>query len=100
MPISIFYDLETTDILTTPPIASVIGEGQQRVLNGAATSAKGWELNVGYSKTWDNGFALGVSTNIGAFKDEITFLPEEVRAAFPGTAQNSILVHSQTAIYA
>ena len=94
-----YFTRETTDILTTPPIASVIGEGQQRVLNGAATAAKGWELNVGYSNVWDNGFSLGVSTNFGAFKDEITFLPEEVRAAFPGTAQNSILGQSQTAIF-
>lgn len=94
-----YFTRETTDILTTPPIASVIGEGQQRVLNGAATAAKGWEFNVGYSNVWDNGFSLGVSTNFGAFKDEITFLPEEVRAAFPGTAQNSILGQSQTAIF-
>ena len=94
-----YFTRETTDILTTPPIASVIGEGQQRVLNGAATAAKGWELNVGYSNVWDNGFSLGISTNFGAFKDEITFLPEEVRAAFPGTSQNSILGQSQTAIF-
>lgn len=94
-----YFTRETTDILTTPPIASVIGEGQQRVLNGAATAAKGWELNVGYSNVWDSGFSFGVSTNFGAFKDEITFLPEEVRAAFPGTAQNSILGQSQTAIF-
>ncbi len=94
-----YFTRETTDILTTPPIASVIGEGQQRVLNGAATAAKGWELNVGYSNVWDNGLSLGISTNFGAFKDEITFLPEEVRAAFPGTAQNSILGQSQTAIF-
>ncbi|HEA22373.1 hypothetical protein LCGC14_0736870 [marine sediment metagenome] len=94
-----YFSRETTDILTTPPIASVIGEGQQRVLNGAATSAKGWELNVGYSNVWDNGISLGISTNFGAFKDEITFLPEEVRAAFPGTAQNSILGQSQSAIF-
>jgi hypothetical protein len=85
--------------LTTPPIASVIGEGQQRVLNGAATSTKGWELAVGYSNSWDNGLTFGISTNFGAFKDEITFLPEEVRAAFPGTAQNSILGQSQSAVF-
>jgi TonB-linked SusC/RagA family outer membrane protein len=94
-----YFTRETTDILTTPPIASVIGEGQQRVLNGAATSTKGWELAVGYSNSWDNGLTFGISTNFGAFKDEITFLPEEVRAAFPGTAQNSILGHSQSAVF-
>ena len=94
-----YFTRETTDILTTPPIASVIGEGQQRVLNGAATATKGWELAVGYSNSWDNGFTLGISTNFGSFKDEITFLPEEVRAAFPGTAQNSILGQSQSAVF-
>ncbi len=94
-----YFTRETTDILTTPPIASVIGEGQQRVLNGAATATKGWELALGYSKSWDSGLTFGISTNFGAFKDEITFLPEEVRAAFPGTAQNSILGQSQSAVF-
>ncbi|MEN8667448.1 MAG: TonB-dependent receptor, partial [Flavobacteriaceae bacterium] len=90
---------DTDDILTTPPIASVIGEGQQRVLNGASTETTGWELSLSYAKTFDNGFSLGVSTNFGAFKDKITFLPEEVRAAFPGTAQNSIVGQSQFSIF-
>ncbi|MBD0851174.1 SusC/RagA family TonB-linked outer membrane protein [Maribacter arenosus] len=94
-----YFTRETTDILTTPPIASVIGEGQQRVLNGAATSTKGWELALGYSNVWVNGLSFGISTNFGSFKDEITFLPEEVRAAFPGTAQNSILGQSQSAVF-
>ena len=94
-----YFARETTDILTTPPIASVIGEGQQRVLNGAATSTKGWELALGYSNVWENGLSFGISTNFSSFKDEITFLPEEVRAAFPGTAQNSILGQSQSAVF-
>ena len=94
-----YFTRETSDILITPPIASVIGEGQQRVLNGATTETKGWELSVAYSKTWDSGFSMAVSTNFGAFKDEITFLPEEVRAGFPGTAENSILGQSQFSIF-
>ncbi|WP_228238369.1 SusC/RagA family TonB-linked outer membrane protein [Allomuricauda sp. M10] len=94
-----FYTRETKDILTTPPIASVIGEGQQRVLNGATTEARGWEFAIGYNNTWDNGLSLNVSTNFASFKDEITYLPEEVRAAFPGTADNSILGHSQFSVF-
>ncbi|MBT32185.1 MAG: SusC/RagA family TonB-linked outer membrane protein [Thalassobius sp.] len=93
------YRRETSDILTTPPIASVIGEGQQRVLNGATTEARGWELALNYTKDWESGLNLRVSTNFGAFKDEITFLPEEVVSSFPGTVQNSILGHSQTAFF-
>ena len=94
-----YFTRETDDILTTPPIASVIGEGQQRVLNGASTETKGWELSLAYAKTFDSGLSFGVSTNFGAFKDKITFLPEEVRAAFPGTAENSIVGQSQFSIF-
>ncbi|MBZ9631282.1 TonB-dependent receptor [Salegentibacter sp. LM13S] len=94
-----YFTRETVDILTTPPIPSVFGEGQQRVLNGASTQTNGWEFALAYSNTLDNGLTFSVSTNFSSFKDEITFLPEEVRPAFPGTAENSILGHSQFSIF-
>ncbi|MBD8487224.1 TonB-dependent receptor [Echinicola sp. CAU 1574] len=94
-----YFTRETSDILTTPPIASVIGEGQQRVLNGASTKTNGWELALNYAKDFNSDLTLSINTNFGAFKDEITFLPEEVRTAFPGTINNSILGHSQFSIF-
>ncbi len=94
-----YFTRETSDILTTPPIPSVLGEGQQRVLNGATTETSGWELALTYSKLVSNDFSFGVSTNFGAFKDKITFLPADVLAGFPGTANNSILGHSQFSIF-
>lgn len=94
-----YFTRETSDILTTPPIASVVGEGQQRVLNGATTQTRGWELALGYSKTFDNGLSFTVSTNFGAFKDEITELPDEVVSSFPGTIDNSIIGQSQFSIF-
>jgi TonB-dependent starch-binding outer membrane protein SusC len=94
-----YFFRNTSDILTRPPIASVIGEGQERVLNGASTETKGWELMLAYSKTWGNGLQMTINTNFGAFSDKITFLPEEVRAAFPGTAENSIIGKSQFSIF-
>ena len=94
-----YFTRETTDILTTPPIASVIGEGQQRVLNGASTETNGWELALNYAKDFNSDLTLSINTNFGGFKDKITFLPEEVRTAFPGTAENSILGHSQFSIF-
>jgi TonB-linked SusC/RagA family outer membrane protein len=94
-----YFTRKTTDILTTPPIPSVLGEGQQRVLNGASTQTKGWELALSYSKAWENDLTLSVSTNFGAFRDEITYLPADVLAGFPGTAQNSILGHSLFSIF-
>lgn len=94
-----YFTRETTDILTIPPIASVIGEGQLRTLNGATTEVKGWELSLAYSKTFDSGLSFTVATNFGAFKDEITELPAEVVSAFPGTVENSIIGHSQFSIF-
>ncbi|WP_100610152.1 SusC/RagA family TonB-linked outer membrane protein [Confluentibacter lentus] len=94
-----YFTRKTSDILTTPPIPSVLGEGQQRVLNGASTETKGWELALSYSKSYDNDFSFTVSTNFGAFKDKITYLPADVLAGFPGTADNSILGHSVFSIF-
>ncbi|GAA4300816.1 SusC/RagA family TonB-linked outer membrane protein [Aestuariibaculum suncheonense] len=94
-----YFTRETSDILTTPPIASAIGEGQQRVLNGATTNTEGWELALSYSKTLNNGLKFTLATNFGAFKDEITELPEEVVSSYPGTVENSIIGHSQFSIF-
>ena len=94
-----YFTRNTIDILTTPPIASAIGEGQQRVLNGASTETNGWELSLGYSKTWENEFTFAITANFGAFKDKITELPEEVRTAFPGTVENSIIGRSQFSVF-
>ncbi|TYP77320.1 SusC/RagA family TonB-linked outer membrane protein [Aquimarina intermedia] len=94
-----YFTRETSDILTTPPIASAIGEGQQRVLNGATTETRGWELALAYSKQFNNGLSITVATNFGAFKDEITELPDDVVSSFPGTLENSIIGQSQFSIF-
>lgn len=93
-----YFHRNTSDILTRPPIASVIGEGQLRWLNGASTETQGWELNLSYFKKIGQ-LSMTINTNFGAFQDKITFLPEEVRAAYPGTAQNSIIGQSQFSIF-
>lgn len=94
-----YFTRATSDILITPPIASTIGEGQQRVLNGASTETKGWEFSLSYDKYYDNGFNFGITTNFSSFKDKITELPEEVRAGYPGTAEKSIIGQSQFSIF-
>lgn len=94
-----YFVRNTEGILIQPPVASVLGEGRQRFLNGASTRTKGWELSLAYSDTYENGLYFAVSTNFGAFKDKITELPEEVRTAYPGTADNSIIGHSQFSIF-
>ncbi|MEN9907630.1 MAG: hypothetical protein RLZZ540_771 [Bacteroidota bacterium] len=94
-----YFTRKTDGILIKPPVASVLGEGQQRFVNGASTSNKGWELVLGYSDTLENGLNFNVTTNFGATKNKITALPEEVRTAYPGTAINSIVGHSQFEVF-
>lgn len=94
------YFLRNTEgILIVPPVASAVGEGQQRFVNGASTSNKGWEFTIGYADKLENGLSYNITTNFGATKNKITELPEEVRAAYPGTASNSIVGHSQYEIF-
>jgi TonB-linked SusC/RagA family outer membrane protein len=94
-----YFSRRTEGILIVPPIASAVGEGQQRFLNGASTSNKGWEFTLGYAKTFDNGLYFNVATNFGATKNKVTDLPKEVRTAYAGTAQNSIIGHSQFEVF-
>lgn len=94
-----YFSRRTEGILIVPPIASAVGEGQQRYVNGASTANKGWELTLGYAKTFTNGLYFNVTTNFGATKNKITKLPVEVRTAYPGTAENSIIGHSQFEIF-
>ena len=94
-----YFSRKTEGILIRPPVASAVGEGQQRFVNGASTANKGWELTVGYADKLDNGLSFNVTTNFGATKNKITDLPAEVRAAYAGTAVNSIIGHSQFEIF-
>ena len=94
------YFSRTTDgILIQPPIASAVGEGQIQTLNGATKENKGWEFNLNYFDEVSGDFNYSINLNGSHFKDEITELPEEVRAAFPGNAEQTILGQSDQSIF-
>lgn len=90
-----YFTRNTSDILITPPIASAVGEGQLRAVNGAAKSNNGFEFSLGYYAKPTGDFTYSIMTGISRFRDKITKLPEEVRAAYAGNALNTILGHSQ-----
>lgn len=94
-----YFNRNTDGILIQPPIASAVGEGREKWLNGASIQTDGWELALNYSTTLKNDLSFTISTNFGATKDKITDLPEEARTAYPGTAENSIIGHSQFSIF-
>jgi hypothetical protein len=94
-----YFSRKTTGILITPPVAAVLGEGKTQTVNGAAKTNKGWELVVGYQGERRGDLTYDVKLNFAHFRDKVTELPENVRAAYPGNPGNSILGHSQFDIF-
>lgn len=94
-----YFTRKTTGILITPPVASALGEGQTKTVNGASKSNKGWEFIVSYHGQQNGDFNYNVTLNFSHFRDRITNLPENVRPAYPGNIDNTIIGHSQFDIF-
>jgi len=94
-----YFTRKTTGILITPPVASALGEGQSKTVNGASKSNKGWEFVIGYQSQRRGDFKYDVKLNFAHFRDQITELPENVRPAYAGNLVNTIIGHSQFDIF-
>lgn len=94
-----YFSRKTTGILITPPVASALGEGQSKAVNGASKTNKGWEFSIGYQGEKIGDFKYDVKLNFAHFRDQITELPESVRPAYPGNIVSTILGHSQFDIF-
>jgi TonB-linked SusC/RagA family outer membrane protein len=94
-----YFSRKTTGILITPPVASALGEGQSKAVNGASKTNKGWEFSVGYHGEKMGDFNYDVKLNFAHFRDKITNLPENVRPAYAGNLVNTIIGHSQFDIF-
>ncbi len=94
-----WYNRNTSNILIQPPVAGAVGEGQLEYLNGASKNTKGWELVLGYQNKTTGGLTYNVTFNASHWKDIITKLPEDVRAAYPGDVNHSIIGHSQFSVF-
>ncbi len=85
--------------MINPPVAAVLGEGQNKTVNGASKSNKGWEFVIGYHGDKIGDLKYNVQMNFAHFRDKVTELPESVRPAYPGIVGNTILGHSQYDIF-
>jgi TonB-linked SusC/RagA family outer membrane protein len=93
-----YFLRKTKNILTTPPILGVMGEGASQTVNGATMSNKGWEFTLGYSdKAGDFGYNLNV--NLSHFGDKITYLPASVVRNYAGNTEQTIIGHSVTSVF-
>ena len=94
-----YFVRNTSNILIQPPVAGAVGEGQLEYLNGASKRTKGWEAILGYRNKTASGLGYSITGNASHFADVITKLPEDVRAAYPGDPNHSIIGHSQFSIF-
>ncbi len=94
-----YFTRKTTGILITPPVAATLGEGQTTAVNGASKSNKGWEFVLGYKSNPANKLRYNIVTNFAHFRDQITELPENVRPAYAGNLESTIIGHSQFDIF-
>jgi TonB-linked SusC/RagA family outer membrane protein len=93
-----YFSRETKNILTTPPILGVMGEGANQTVNGATMQNKGWEFTLGYTdKTGDFGYNLGIT--LSHFADKITYLPSSVVRNYAGNTEQTIIGHSVTSVF-
>ena len=80
-----YFIKNTKDILVAPPVLAVLGEGSVKYINGAAMKNTGFEFMLSYSKKVGD-LLFNVTGNIGAYRNKITELPEDVWDAYPGNA--------------
>ncbi|MCC8133700.1 MAG: SusC/RagA family TonB-linked outer membrane protein [Tannerellaceae bacterium] len=95
-----YFIKQTKDILVNPPVLAALGEGSARSINGAAMKNTGFEFILSYNKQVGNLF-FNITGNIGAYRNKITELPEDVWDAYPGNAGigDVILGHALNSYY-
>jgi len=94
-----YFTRTTTDILIQPPVASAVGEGRLKFINGATKQNRGYEFVLGYKGETASGLAYTFQGNVASFKDKITALPPEVRTAYPGNALKTIIGRSDQSVF-
>jgi len=93
-----YFVRETSDILITPPVPGVVGEGGTQTVNGATMKNKGFEIELGYNGGMRD-FSYSINGSIARFRDEITYLPESVVRSYAGNVEKTILGRSRTSVF-
>ena len=94
-----YFVKNTKNILITPPIPGVLGEGQSEVFNGANLKDWGWEAVLTYTHRTSSGLTYSVTGNASHFVNKITSIPDNIRSFFPGDANHNIIGRSPSSIF-
>jgi len=92
-----YFTRTTEDILVTPPVIGVAGEGALKTVNGATMTNQGFELVLGYNGNV-GAVSYNISANVARAMDEVTSVPTSVITAYPNNAEKNIIGRSRTSI--
>lgn len=93
-----YFTRHTDNILISPVVIAVEGEGSNRFLNGASVKTNGWEVSATYHGQISS-LNYSVRGNLGHYNDEITKLPPDVVDSYPGNSEKTILGHSMNSLF-
>ena len=87
-----YFVKKTSDILISPAYLAVLGEGGNQWRNGATMQNKGFEALVGYEGEFSRDFKYSLSGNFSLYRNQITYLPKEVIASYPGNGTDKTIL--------
>lgn len=86
-----YYWKKTKDMLTIPPVLSVMGENSSMWMNTGDMKNHGFEFVVDYHGKKINNFSIDASLNIGRYKNELVRLNDQVKQT--GGDQRNMVGH-------
>lgn len=94
-----WYNRNTSGIIIPFVPPAVLGEGQNKFINGPTVNSKGWEVITTYRDRTKSGLGYSITLNADHFTNVITKISDDARAFYPGDANHSIVGHSQFSIF-
>lgn len=86
-----YFTKNTDDILILPPFIATLGEGGNRWVNGASMANRGYEGIVTFNKSHER-WRYTITGNIGAYRNKVTQLPEDVINSYPGNGVDQTIL--------
>lgn len=80
------FQKNTEDILIEPTQIAAFGDGARRFVNGASVETRGWELGLQYNSEATGDLFYTINVNLSRYIDQVTELPEDLWASYPGNA--------------
>jgi TonB-linked SusC/RagA family outer membrane protein len=87
------YYKEISDMLIQPAYLGALGEGGNSWVNGPSMTNKGFELTLGYRRSFGRDWSIDLNGNLSFFRNEVTWLPETTTGSYEHTDTETIIGH-------